>query len=257
VAATAPNAIADVTVRMTAPAAAGDYTAKWKLTTVNGTIFGQTLTVIVKVAGAATATAAPTPTANPTPGAAAISFIADRTTIPYGDCATLKWDVDNAQSVKLDGRGVVGHDARSACPTATTDYVLEVTVAGVADPIDRTVTLTVSPPLRAAGATINPGDSVDLKTAIKNQGDVDILWDATKTLQPKNGASFVVIGVKNALTDVQQADCLNATGYASTNLSGTSVAAGTVICFKTGSGRNGKMRITDSSSTLAFQWIVW
>ncbi|MBI5879056.1 MAG: hypothetical protein HZB53_15520 [Chloroflexi bacterium] len=254
---TAPSATADITVRMTAPATPGDYTGKWKLTTTSGVLFGQTLTIIVKVSGPATPTPPPTPTVAPTPGAAAISFVADRTTIPYGDCATLKWDVDNALSVKLDGKGVVGHDARQACPTATTDYVLEVSITGGSDPVERTVTLTVNPPLRAAGATINAGDSVDLKTAIKNTGDVDILWDATKTLLPKNGATFAVIGIKRALTDVQQSECLNATNYSNGNLTSSSVASGIVICFKTGSGRNGKLFITDSSGPLSFQWVVW
>jgi hypothetical protein len=66
-----------------------------------------------------------TPTAGPTAGAD-IVFRADRTSISAGECATLRWDVDNVTAVYLDGQGVGGHESRQVCPTATQTYNLTV-----------------------------------------------------------------------------------------------------------------------------------
>jgi len=70
----------------------------------------------------------PTPTFTPTPtsGAPSVNFRADDYTISSGDCTRLRWDVDNVREIYLDGEGVVGHDKRKVCPTATTTYRLKV-----------------------------------------------------------------------------------------------------------------------------------
>lgn len=73
---------------------------------------------------------APPPTATSTPepttGATSVNFRADEYTITSGHCTRLRWDVDNAREVYLDGEGVVGHDKRKVCPTTTTTYRLKV-----------------------------------------------------------------------------------------------------------------------------------
>src|SRR5262249_37839789 len=109
--AAAQGATVDLSVTMTAPKSAGTYTGKWRLKTGAGKLFGQSVSIVIKVVETATATpVGPAPT--PTSGALAIDFNLSRGAIPYGDCSTLKWDVDNAVSVRLDGKGVVGHDTR-------------------------------------------------------------------------------------------------------------------------------------------------
>lgn len=66
-----------------------------------------------------------TPTAGPT-ASADIVFRADRTSISAGECANLRWDVDNVTAVYLDGQGVGGHESRQVCPTATQTFNLTV-----------------------------------------------------------------------------------------------------------------------------------
>jgi hypothetical protein len=67
-----------------------------------------------------------TSTPTPTPSLPGISFRADEYTITSRNCTWLRWDVDNIREVYLDGQGVVGHDQRQVCPTATTVYQLRV-----------------------------------------------------------------------------------------------------------------------------------
>jgi hypothetical protein len=66
------------------------------------------------------------PTSTSTPSPPDINFRADEYTITSGNCTWLRWDVDNVRQVYLDGQGVVGHDQRQVCPTATTVYRLRV-----------------------------------------------------------------------------------------------------------------------------------
>ena len=80
-------------------------------------------------AGDATPIPVPAPT-QPGPTAVAgpqISFRTDSTSVTSGACTTLRWDVDNARAVFLDGQGVAGHESRQVCPAATQTYRLSVT----------------------------------------------------------------------------------------------------------------------------------
>lgn len=60
----------------------------------------------------------------------AINFQTDSTSINYGECTTLRWDVDNVRAISLsDGQnegGVSGHSNTQVCPLSTTTYVLRV-----------------------------------------------------------------------------------------------------------------------------------
>lgn len=55
-----------------------------------------------------------------------IAFSADRTNLNAGECANLRWDVDNVTAIFLDGQGVTGHESRQVCPAATQTYTLMV-----------------------------------------------------------------------------------------------------------------------------------
>lgn len=251
---TVPGATADIAVPMIAPRTPGTYRGRWKLSALNGAPFGQTLTIVIRVVDTSQPT--PAPNITPTPAALVMAFKVNRKIIPYGDCATLKWDVDNASAVKLDNKGVIGHDTRLVCPTETKDYTLQAFVPNQAEPVEKVVTVEVKASTSGGTATISAGDAVNLTTGIKNVGQVDFLWDATKTFQPKNGASFALMGARG-FNDVPQDECLNATTYSSANLSGGQVAAGSMICFKTSSGRFGKLRIESSEGDLKFRWVTW
>jgi hypothetical protein len=88
-----------------------------------------------------------TPTATPTATswpAAQVDFRSDDTSLTAGQCTTLRWDVEYATAVYLDGRGVVGHGSDGICPVATTTYHLY--VQAPAGNVDRYVTVEVVQP---------------------------------------------------------------------------------------------------------------
>jgi hypothetical protein len=84
-----------------------------------------------------------TPTATPWPPAQ-VNFQADRTSLVRGECTTLRWDVEYATAVYLDGGGVVGHGTQEICPADTTIYNLR--VEAPSGNVDRSVTVEVSIP---------------------------------------------------------------------------------------------------------------
>lgn len=88
-----------------------------------------------------TPTPVPTPTFTPLP-AATVNFRADKTTLNKGECTILRWDVDNATAVFLDGQGVNGHATTKVCPTKPTIYTLH--VEGAAGSVDRTVSINIA-----------------------------------------------------------------------------------------------------------------
>lgn len=66
-----PGQQAEISITLTAPSAAGDYTSVWRLFNDADTPFGTVLTAVIKVSGgaataAATSTPSPTPTETPT-----------------------------------------------------------------------------------------------------------------------------------------------------------------------------------------------
>ncbi len=87
-------------------------------------------------------TVTPLPTVPPGPQ---ISFTvngASSATIAAGQCATVRWDVDNVQAVYYQNQGVSGHDQRQECPTSTTTYTLRV-VLNDGSTVERQVTINV------------------------------------------------------------------------------------------------------------------
>jgi len=83
-----------------------------------------------------TFTPTPPPTNTPTPAAKPlhIAFSVEPQTIVRGECATLRWDVEGALAVYWDGgegeQGVIGHEVRLVCPTASRSYTLRVVHPG-------------------------------------------------------------------------------------------------------------------------------
>lgn len=84
---------------------------------------------------------APLPTDTPLPPAQ-VSFTADLTHLTVGECTTLRWEVENATAVFLNGEGVVGHDGRQVCPSETTLYTLR--VQAPAGDLERHITIDVT-----------------------------------------------------------------------------------------------------------------
>jgi hypothetical protein len=65
-----------------------------------------------------------TPTPSPPQASISINFNADSYLIKQGKCTKLRWAVENAEDVFLDGELVEVLDARQVCPTKTTKYTL-------------------------------------------------------------------------------------------------------------------------------------
>ncbi len=62
------------------------------------------------------------PNASPTPTNA--NFRAGRTSIAPRECTTIRWDVDNVDSVFFQDQRTTEHNAQSVCPSQTTTYTL-------------------------------------------------------------------------------------------------------------------------------------
>ena len=130
-------------------------------------------------------TAPPPPTPTPVPAATAtpsaqVSFSADRTAINQGECATLRWDVQNVQAVWVYPRGQnfvyfprAGQGSEVVCPPVTTTY--EMRVQRRDGSIDlREVTISVTPTAQpqisfwADRTTINQGECARLHWDVQN-----------------------------------------------------------------------------------------
>ena len=89
-------------------------------------------------------TETPFPTDTPVPPTPVVAFTAYPETITAGECAELRWDVEHAQAVYLDGEGVVGHQVERVCPEQTRTY--ELLVISAAGEFRYRVTLNVVQP---------------------------------------------------------------------------------------------------------------
>jgi hypothetical protein len=84
----------------------------------------------------------PEPTDTPWPPVQ-VDFCCD-TSLVQGECTTLRWDVEYATAVYLNGGGVAGHGTQQVCPDSTTAYNLH--VEAPSGNVDRSVTVEVSAP---------------------------------------------------------------------------------------------------------------
>jgi len=59
-------------------------------------------------------TVPPTP---PPPPNVALEFSADQATVEYGSCTTLRWSIENAEAIRLNGEKVGSQGSKEVCPT--------------------------------------------------------------------------------------------------------------------------------------------
>lgn len=93
----------------------------------------------------------------------ALRYWADQECLLDTDCTTLRWEVDNAQAVTLNGEGVGGYDSRPACPPGPVgEYTLQA-VRG-AQSVERTIVLRrVTADLRADRQQIQAGECTTVR----------------------------------------------------------------------------------------------
>jgi len=70
-----------------------------------------------------------------------------------GECIALRWDVEYATAVYLNGEGVVGHDAQKVCPASTTTYHLH--VEAPCGNVDKSLKVNVTTPPDTKGPDIS------------------------------------------------------------------------------------------------------
>lgn len=120
-----------------------------------------------------TPTFTPTPTETPTPvPEISINFNADRYEISEGECTTLRWKVENAGTVLLNGSGVSSENAREVCPSETTAYQLSASSA--ADEQSAQLTIEVQAPAQPPA----PPQNVNIEDRVCNSSEysVSITW---------------------------------------------------------------------------------
>lgn len=138
---------------------------------------------------AAPATAAPTATPLPTDTPTATSVPAvvmdldvDKTTVQLGQCATLRWQVDNAKEVRLDGEKVADEASHKVCPQEASKTYRLTALSLDGETSEESVTLTVPPtPLPPPGVDIEfaadktsviYGDCTTLRWRVENANEV-------------------------------------------------------------------------------------
>jgi hypothetical protein len=83
-------------------------------------------------------------TVTPEPVPITINFNADSYTLTSGECTRLRWAVENADEVQLEGEPVPATEAEQVCPTGTTTYQL--TAGNAVEQQESFVTIEVSQP---------------------------------------------------------------------------------------------------------------
>ncbi|HSG18681.1 MAG TPA: transporter substrate-binding domain-containing protein, partial [Anaerolineae bacterium] len=189
----APGDEYDFWVDLVAPIVPGDYVGYWSMRNdQSGLLFGDRVSVAIKVVPAPEPT--PLPTQTPAPG---ISFSASPETIQQGQCTTLSWNTQNVDSVYLYEQGedwrahqVPESGTVTACPPTNTTYELRVVLNDGSVEV-RTVTVFVTPNTavpQITRFTVDPPDQIAAGQC------VTIRWTVEGAVSTVNiGRSGVVI----------------------------------------------------------------
>jgi len=188
-----PGAEYDFWVDLVAPIVPGEYVGYWSMRNdQSGLLFGDRVSVAIRVIPAPEPT--PLPTQTPVPG---ISFAANPESILQGQCSTLAWNTQNVHSVYLYEQGedwqlhqVAESGTQTVCPQATRTYELRV-VLNDGSVVIRNVTIIVRPSTavpQITQFTVDPPNQVAIGQC------VTIRWTVEGAVSAVNiGRSGVVI----------------------------------------------------------------
>jgi polar amino acid transport system substrate-binding protein len=214
-----PGETVDLQADLAAPGVPGTYQGFWQMNNGNQEYFGETVWVGIQVPGAQ-------PPAQP--GAADFRLRADSTQINAGQCTTIRWSVDNVNSVFfVDGagnqQGVGGNDARNVCPAATTTYKLRVTLKD-GRTVEQPITITVgnaAPNFRADSTQLNAGQCTTLRWNIDGVrgvylsdggGEQGVGGNDARTVCPAGPTTYRLRVVLNDGREIQQSVTVNVSG---------------------------------------------
>lgn len=171
------------------PPGPGSYQLQMEMTTDEGeSVRSRNITVhIGKIVPTVTGTFTPTPTTHititptftPTATLTAtvvpelsVNFNADRYEITQGECTTLRWKVENADTALLDGSAVSLENAREVCPSETTTYQLTVSSAAG----ERSTQLTVEVQVPAQPPAPPQNVNIEDQVCTSSEYTVTIAW---------------------------------------------------------------------------------
>jgi hypothetical protein len=187
--------------------------------------------------------------------------------IQGGDCVRVSWAVTGVREVYYQGEGVAGIGDRQECPAETTTYRLRIVAQDGAEQVfDRTVQVT-EPVASAGRVTLAPQDTIDLDSG-EVPGD-DFRWDLEeeqRRFRTRGEAQLALLGVSNALDDIDLEDCEAAAFGVYEFVDASDVIAdpanalrdGFTICYLTSDDRIGKLRFPRfSTGALEIEWVTW
>jgi len=157
--------------------------------------------------------------APPTPPV--VDFTADPSSLTSGQCSVLKWTVQDAEVVVLDGQGVMAEDSRYVCPSQTQTYELEVLneagqftyelIINVSQPTPTPPP--TSTPTRVPGATSTPTDvpqpPTRVPTAIPSLGSPSPSPSPSATSTPSRTSSPTVVAMAPVSTTPSVAEIVD------------------------------------------------
>jgi hypothetical protein len=97
----------------------------------------------VKIVPVATATPVPTEAAVPGARGYSVSFEADETEVEKGDCTTIRWHIEGAESVILNNQTVEFIGKKKVCPKFETTYQLTVSRPNETELIIRKIEISI------------------------------------------------------------------------------------------------------------------
>jgi len=155
-------------------------------------VMGATATIV-------TTPAPPVESATTSPAtspAAIIDFSSSKTTVPLGECITLRWQVDNAREVRLDGELVPATDSRQVCPRDPSKIYRLTATSENGETIEQTVTVSVPP-------TLPPPPEIAVDFSVDQR---DIAYGSCTTLRWTVSSAQAVLlnGEKTSLTGSEQ-----------------------------------------------------
>ncbi len=149
--------------------------------------------------------------APPPPPRPVVSFSAEPATVERGQCATLRWNVENATQVAINpGVGnVAASGTQRVCPTTTTTYTLSASGAGGSDSATATVNVSAAPPpppppVVAPKRSLSELLSEQLQDALFDYDKSEIREDARAVLTRNSEALKTIFqGYGDALVNVE------------------------------------------------------
>ncbi len=135
------------------------------------------------------------PTPPPPPGVS-VDFSADQTTVDYGRCTALRWSIENAEAIRLDGEKVGPQGSKEVCPTEP-DNAYQLLVAPLeGDLIEQSVIIKVPPTPLPPSPTPEPTPTT--VTQAQTQAPVIDKLIADQTTLNQSGCTTLRWTVRNA-----------------------------------------------------------